>query len=351
MEFGVSFQSHIGRTFKHAMLAEAVGLDQAWFIDSQLIASDVYACMTLAAEHTEKIGLGTAITVADTRVPPVIAHSIATINQLAPTRVTLGIGAGHTAWRSMGMPPVTIRSFRHNIEVCKGLLAGESPDFTARGKTQAISFQDTENGYINIHDPIPIYVAASHPRAQSVAGELGDGVITISLLDPKVLKANLKNVTRGFTKANRQPSDPFGVVTVGISCVLRAGEAINSDRVLSRVGPRIAVALHYAYEQLKQGREVPSFMQNFLTKEYCLYMDERWEDIHKTHSRHLHPGEEKFISPDAIKSMSLTGTRKEILGRLDALARAGLTQFAISPPWDHIEESIIEFATEIAGRR
>ena len=80
-------------------------------------------------------------------------------------------------------------------------------------------------------------------------------------------------------------------------------------------------------------------------------MDERWEDIHKTHSRHLHPGEEKFISPDAIKSMSLTGTRKEILERLDALARAGLTQFAISPPWDHIEESIIEFATEIAGRR
>ena len=43
MEFGVSFQSHIGRTYKHAILAEAVGLDQAWFIDSQLIASDVYA--------------------------------------------------------------------------------------------------------------------------------------------------------------------------------------------------------------------------------------------------------------------------------------------------------------------
>lgn len=33
-------------------------------------------------------------------------HSIATINQLAPGRVILGFGTGHTGRRVMGLPPV-----------------------------------------------------------------------------------------------------------------------------------------------------------------------------------------------------------------------------------------------------
>ena len=126
MDFGVGFQSHIGNSAKQAMLAEQLGFDNAWFVDSQLIASDVFACMTLAAEHTERIKLGTGVTISDTRIAPVIAHSIATINQLAPGRVILGLGTGHTAWRAMGMPPVTIKAFRHTIEVCSGMLRGEN---------------------------------------------------------------------------------------------------------------------------------------------------------------------------------------------------------------------------------
>ncbi|NNL86535.1 MAG: hypothetical protein HKP27_12825, partial [Myxococcales bacterium] len=46
--------------------------------------------------------------------------------------------------------------------------------------------------------------------------------------------------------------------------------------------------------------------------------------------------------------MSLTGTRDEIIERLRGLEDAGLTHFAISPPWNHVEESVVEFAKEIA---
>lgn len=347
MRFGVGFQSHIERSWKHAVLAEQMGFDNAWFVDSQLIASDVYACMTLAAEHTDRITLGTAVTVVDTRIAPVIAHSIATINQLAPGRVVLGVGAGHTAWRAMGIPPAPIAAFRHAAEVCAGLLRGGSVEYRARGRSNEIRFQDLEHGYINVRDPVPIYLAASHPKAQALAGELGDGIITISLLDPKVLTNNLAEVARGWETRGGKPSD-FAVSTIGISCVLRAGEAIDSARVKARVGPRIAVALHYAYEQVKQGREVPPFMDAFLTPAYRRYLEDKWDVIHTTHSRYLHPGEEEFISPDAIRGMSLTGTRDEILERLHGLEQAGLTDFAISPAWDFVEESTVEFAREIA---
>jgi 5,10-methylenetetrahydromethanopterin reductase len=48
MEFGVAFTSRIG-DYDLVALAETLGFDQAWFFDSQMIYSDVYATMALAA--------------------------------------------------------------------------------------------------------------------------------------------------------------------------------------------------------------------------------------------------------------------------------------------------------------
>jgi alkanesulfonate monooxygenase SsuD/methylene tetrahydromethanopterin reductase-like flavin-dependent oxidoreductase (luciferase family) len=117
--------------------------------------------------------------------------------------------------------------------------------------------------------------------------------------------------------------------------------------VLARVGPRIAVALHYGYEVMKHGKAAPAYLQPFLTPAYCAYLDKRWAEIHATHSRFLHPGEEEFITPEAIQAMSLIGTQDEIIARLKQLEAVGLTQFVISPPWGYVEESIVEFAREI----
>jgi alkanesulfonate monooxygenase SsuD/methylene tetrahydromethanopterin reductase-like flavin-dependent oxidoreductase (luciferase family) len=347
MDFGVGLQSHIHNGWKHAVLAEQMGFTDVWFVDSQMITSDVYACMTLAAEHTKTIRLGTGVTIVGTRIPPVIAHSIATVNQLAPGRVILGLGTGHTAWRAMGMPPVSLKEFRHTIEVCQGLLRGESVEYHERGRQTQIRFMDLDHSYINTRNPIPVYLAAAHPKAQTIAGELGDGLLTLSLLSPELLKNNLAAVANAWeTRAGGKPRD-FGVVTLGVSCVLQTGEALTSLRVLSRVGPRIAVALHYAYEVAKQGKRVPAFLEPFLTPEYRHYLDDRLEGMHAAHSRFLHPGEEKFIPPEAIRSLSLTGSREDILERLSRLEAAGLTQIVISPPWDFVEESIVEFAREI----
>ncbi|MGI9331811.1 MAG: LLM class flavin-dependent oxidoreductase, partial [Gammaproteobacteria bacterium] len=280
MRFGVGFQSHIERSWKHALLAEQVGLNNAWFVDSQLIASDVFACLALAASQTTRIVLGTGVAVSDTRIPPVIAHSIATINQLAPGRVILGLGSGHTAWRAMGMTPMPIKAFRQTVEVCRGLLHEGQALYRARGRENTIRFLDTENGYINIDDRVPVYVAASHPRAQSLAGELGDGVITLSLLSPTVLERNLEAVAKGRAIRAAGTPEQFAAATFAVACVLQPGEAINSPRVLARVGPRIAVSLHYAYEQARQGMEVPPFLAPFLTPAYQAYLEARWKVIH-----------------------------------------------------------------------
>ena len=48
MDFGVVFTSRIG-DHDLVALAESIGFAQAWFFDSQMIYSDVYATMALAA--------------------------------------------------------------------------------------------------------------------------------------------------------------------------------------------------------------------------------------------------------------------------------------------------------------
>ena len=71
---------------------EKIGFDSAWFPDSQMIWSDCYSTMALAAQATTKIRLGTGVSIPGTRIAPVTAQSIAGINQLAPGRVFLGMG-------------------------------------------------------------------------------------------------------------------------------------------------------------------------------------------------------------------------------------------------------------------
>ena len=100
MKFSVTIDPNIN-DWDIVRYAEELGFDRAWVPDSQMIWSDCYALMALAATNTKRIEIGTGVAIAGTRIAPVTAHSIATINQSAPGRIFLGIGTGHTAMRVM----------------------------------------------------------------------------------------------------------------------------------------------------------------------------------------------------------------------------------------------------------
>ena len=66
MQIGVCIASHIG-DIDYAVEAEALGYSHAWFADSQMIWSDCYATLALAAARTHRIRLGTGVAVTATR--------------------------------------------------------------------------------------------------------------------------------------------------------------------------------------------------------------------------------------------------------------------------------------------
>ncbi|MBK32314.1 MAG: LLM class F420-dependent oxidoreductase, partial [Chloroflexi bacterium] len=54
MDYGIGIPSYID-AWREVQAAEEAGFSHAWFYDSQLIYSDVWATMALAAEKTSKI--------------------------------------------------------------------------------------------------------------------------------------------------------------------------------------------------------------------------------------------------------------------------------------------------------
>ena len=80
MDYGIGIPSYID-AWREVQAAEEAGFSHAWFYDSQLIYSDVWATMALAAEKTSKIKLGTLVAIPSNRLAPVTAAAAATVNK------------------------------------------------------------------------------------------------------------------------------------------------------------------------------------------------------------------------------------------------------------------------------
>src|SRR2546422_8779054 len=94
MEFGVMVATKID-DWQLIKYAEDLGYDRARIPDSQMIWSDCYATLALAAANTRRIKLGTGVATPATRIPPGAADPIASINRIAPGRGFPGSGPVH----------------------------------------------------------------------------------------------------------------------------------------------------------------------------------------------------------------------------------------------------------------
>src|SRR5438445_13881286 len=92
--------------------AENLGYTHCWVTDSQMIRSNCWAVLALAAQQTRTMRLGTGVNVPGLRLAPVTANGIATINRLAPGRWFMSLGTGDTAMRMLGPSPIPLQPVR-----------------------------------------------------------------------------------------------------------------------------------------------------------------------------------------------------------------------------------------------
>lgn len=358
MKFGAMVATHI-KDWQLLKLAEDLGYDHGWVPDSQMIWSDCYAVLALAAANTSRIKLGTGVSIGPTRVAPVTAHSIATIAALAPGRVFLGMGTGHTAMRVMGMKPQKPKAFREYLRVVRSLLNGEEVSYTFNGETRDIRFLHLEREFIDLSEPIPIWVAANGPGALRAAGAYGDGRISALNEPPEVATQSIAAMADGAAEVGRTLSPAFHTAALTSAVVLGPGESLTSDRVIDQCGSQVAAAFHYCYENWQQSGDdsfIPPPVRN-IWDEYCDYVarmstpeQKRYLQIHEGHCSYLVPEERRFITPEAIETWILAGEPDQIIDKLRAAESAGLKEITLLPPMDHARRVFRDFATYVIAR-
>ena len=339
MDIGVCVASHV-RDIDYVVRAEELGYSHAWLADSQMLWSDCYAALALAAVRTSRIKLGTGVAITGTRPAPNNASGIATINALAPGRTFFGVGAGNTAMRVMGLPPQRIAEFDRYLETVAPLLRGEEATHHYGGEELPIRHIMPDKGFVNFDDSIPLYISGFGPRSLALAGKHGDGAVLALPANPAVMAGLWHRIEAGARTAERQ-LDRASYYTTALTTmvVLDPGEAVDSARVKAECGAMAMAAIHFSYDQYRNfGRQPPGFM-NGIWQDYRRMIEShpaerRHQRIHGGHNCWVLPEEERFLTAEVLQASAMIGTQGQLLERLHGLAEAGLHQTMILPNFD-----------------
>lgn len=329
MKFGFCLMANVDEIgfFSHV---ERLGYDSVWVADSQMLYSDCYAVLALAARETKRLRIGPGTAICGTRIPPVQAAAIATINRLAPGRVFLGMGTGNTAMRTMGQRPMKIADYGEYLRVLAALLRGEVVDYTFNGVTRPIKLLMDGKPGMDIDSPIPLYVSGFGPRAMGLAGEHGDGLIFAIPPRGVPVPQAMAHARQGAARASRG-FEGFRNCSLSSVAVLEPGEPVDSDRIKAAIGPNVMASVYYFYDEVLEKKiDPPPFLER-IWKPYCALVEQtppehRHFRTHEFHYTALHPGEAELIDAQLIRDTCLVGPPEELIERVRSLEADGLQE-------------------------
>lgn len=334
--------------------AENLGYSHCWVTDSQMIRSNCWAVLALAAQQTRHMRIGTGVNVPGLRLAPVTANGIATINRLAPGRTFISLGTGFTAMRTIGQKPMRLAEFEEYVRVVRALIDGEETDYTLEGKTTRIQFQMREQRFIDVEHPIPLYIAGYGPKAQALAGKLADGLVTGFPRGGTIGEA-MGHCRAGAEAGGRALPKGFYTSSMVTLLVLQPGEPANSERAIAEVGPVVMTGMHYLAERASDPHFEPPAWARGVWKDYMAYLDGfppevRHQMLHGSHYSHLEPGEARFLTEELIRGSCVAGTPEELVEQLRQMERDGLNQVMLYPPYNRNYRAIEDFADQVMSR-
>lgn len=355
MRFGVCVLSRIDDA-GYAARVEDLGYDTAWYADNQMIWSDPFACMALAAQATRRLRIGTGVCVAGLRLAPTTAAAIASINRIAPGRTFLTLGRGFSAYRMMGQKGMPMREFEEYVRVVRAMLAGEEVDYELRGQRKTIQFGLMGHGWIDVEPRIPVLIDVAGNASAGVAGRHADGMVGL-YANEEQFRGVTERVYKAGEKVGRSLApESFSTTTIAVQpIVLDPGEDLTSPRVVDEAAIGVVQAYHVAYERMLDSGEEPPASLHPHWEEYRALVEQAPEHIrharvHWGHCTVVHPDERKFVTTELVEQVCFYGTPDELAGRLEEMERAGVQEFLVLPDHEHRYSNIERFARLVMDR-
>src|ERR1043165_865763 len=210
--------------FDTIWLAEAY----PWWRKHQMEARSSTVVSALMAQQTSRLTIGWGIISPFTRHPVQVAMDARVVQELAPGRFILGFGTSKIFLNNAVMQTnKTLGPMRDAVEIVRGVLRGEP--FEYQGSTWSASVPALAPEADAPREVPPVYVAATAPKMQALAGEIGDGCLTPSITTPAFVR---------YTRENVQAD-----IDIGCTVVASIHE---TDRDAGRDGAREIAAMYLA---------------------------------------------------------------------------------------------------------
>jgi probable F420-dependent oxidoreductase len=324
MQFGFTLKPEhsIERTLALTRQAEASGFDHGWLFDSHVLWRDPYPLLTLMAQTTTRLRLGTCVTNPATREPSVTASSLAVLDELSGGRMDLGIGRGDSARRVLGKPPTSMKDLEMAVEVIRGLVEGRSVEF--EGTTLELPWT---SGY-----RLPVWIAGYGPVALRLTGRIADGAM-LQIGEPDLIRWFATQVRTSAAEAGRDPNSVQ---------VMAAAPAHVGDRADGRNRTRWFPALvsNHVVDLVNK------YPRDDLPANLTQYVRER-EGYDYHHHAEVGSTNADFVTDDIVDRFCVLGSVEEHISRLRALAEAGVNQFNVYLMNGDEEEQLEIYGREI----
>jgi probable F420-dependent oxidoreductase len=324
MQFGITIKPDISipRIVSLTKQAESAGFGYGWIFDSHVLWMEPYPLMTLMAENTKKMHIGTCVTNPATRDLTVTASLFATLNLISGGRMELGIGRGDSSRRVMGKKPVTWSQLETAV--------GEFRDLTS-GKEVEHDGQSTRLTWAK--DSPRVWIAGYGPKVLHMAGRVADGII-LQFADPDLIAWCLGFVREGAKAAGRDPRK----IEVMSAAPVWVSDDLKTARERVRWFP--ALVSNHVMDLIRQ------YKREDLPPALTSYVQDRGGYDYQHHCE-VGSDNAEFVSDEVIERFCLIGPAEAHKKKLRALREAGVTQFNIYLMCGDEEQNLESFTRQV----
>jgi 5,10-methylenetetrahydromethanopterin reductase len=292
---------------RFAQHAEAAGFEAVWQAESRLVRE---ATVPLAAYGavTERVKLGSGVVSMWVRNPAFLAATFATLDDLAPGRVILGIGAWWDPLaRKVGVSrDRPLRAMREVVTVVRALLAGETVTFDG----DFVHLDGVEIDYVHQErgpKNVPIVIGATGMQMMELAGEIADGALLNYLVSPRYNEQALRALAKGAAKGGRSLSDVDTPQLVVCS--------MDDDRAAALDAARLLVTQYLGQQpHIMAASGVPAELLDEIGRELT------WP---ATHEQVVSAS--KLVPDDIVQMITASGTVDECRTKVAEYIEAGTT--------------------------
>ena len=317
-----NFPAEWNSVMEKVKLADELGFDSIWLGESW--GYELFTSMADLVRVTKRIKIGAGIANIYSRTPALIASTVATLDERSEGRIILGLGpsGANVIEHWHGVPfQKPVQRTREYVQIIRTILRGEK--LMHHGE-----FFTLERGFklrfTPLRPDLPIYIAAMGPKNVMQSGEIADGALPVYW--PATRWGEMRQqLDEGSSLAGRPPHS--AAIAPYITTVIVSENATEEELASAR----FQAAAPLAYYIGKMGVYYAQMLTRNGFGGEVLAVQEGWKQGMK--------GGVAAVSPDLLDAVSIVGTPKEMVAKLDTWAEAGVDEPLISMPGGSVDEA------------